>query len=133
MPPRIPATAPIRAPIAPEPAAQPTGSPAPMQATRTASNRPPAPAGLRDDGEAGCISRARVPEETATLVTLRSRQTTRFRVKFVRLTECPREPSARPARPRERRERRGHVGGAAAARGALRARRAEPARLPARP
>src|SRR5258705_3768110 len=126
-------TAPISAPIPGEPAAQPTSNPAPMQATRTASNRPPAPAGLRDDGEAACVSRASVPEVTGELVTRRLRQTTRFRGEFVRLAECPREPPARPPRARERRERRRHLGGATAACRAVRARRAEPAWLPAGP
>src|SRR5258705_9278392 len=108
-------TAPISAPIPGEPAAQPTSNPAPTQATRTASNRPPAPAGLRDDGEAACISRASVPEVTGELVTRRLRRRRDFGASSCAWQNAPREPPARPPRARERRERRRHLGGATAA------------------
>src|SRR3954451_3490457 len=80
----MPTTAPPRAPIPDEPAAQPTRTPMPMQATSTARSSPPAPAALNCDGEAACISRARIPEVGASLVTHRTGVVMRFLPKFVR-------------------------------------------------
>src|SRR6266496_3071683 len=85
MPARTPTNAPPRAPTPAAPAAQPTRTPIPMQTTSAARRTPPAPAGSKEDGEAACISTARVPESTRTLVTPRSRQMTMFCGQFVRL------------------------------------------------
>jgi len=59
--------APMSTPIPGEPAAQPIRTPTPMQRTRTLRSRPPAPAGSKDDGEAACISAARIPEVAPSL------------------------------------------------------------------
>src|SRR5205809_4408275 len=95
MPARIPRIAPTRAPIPAAPAAQPIRTPMPMQSRSAARRTPPAPAGSNEDGEAACISRARIPEVIRKLVTLRSAVTTRFRRDFVRSEEHTSELQSR--------------------------------------